>query len=90
MQAQYGWRSCHYLPSLVCIAMGFAVLFLMKSPKELNTEVPGKESNLTAHKEAKVLSLRELWAIPMVPEVCGFVMCILVIKTRIEISVIIY
>lgn len=80
MQKEYGWRSCHYLPSFVCILMGFVVLFILKSPKELNTEVPGKESNLTANKETKALSLKELWAIPMVPEVSIAVFCLKTVR----------
>ena len=44
--------------------MGVLVLYFLKSPKELNVEVPGKESNVTSGKETKSLTTAELWAIP--------------------------
>lgn len=44
--------------------MGGLVLFMFRSPKELNTQVPGKESNSSAQKEQKALTLKEICNIP--------------------------
>lgn len=45
--------------------MGGLVLWFLKSPKELNCEVPGKESNIVTSKtEQKTLTMAELWRIP--------------------------
>ena len=62
--------------------MGCVVLLLFKQPKDLNVEVPGKESNHVANKEAgaKVYTTRELWKIPMVAEVAITVFCLKVVR----------
>lgn len=44
--------------------MGVVVLVFFKQPKELNVEVPGKESNYAMNKETKTLTAKELWRIP--------------------------
>jgi len=80
LQLLYGWRLVHYIPSIICIGMGGLVLLLFKSPKELNTQVPDKESNVSNQKETKPLTSRELWAIPMVPEVSVTVFCLKVVR----------
>lgn len=80
LQENYGWRQAHYIPSLITMVMGGLVLFLFKSPKELNTEIPGKESNLMSSKETKALNMREIWNIPMVPEVAITVFCLKAVR----------
>ncbi len=64
LQETYGWRQAHYIPSIVCVLMGALILYFFQSPKELNCEVPGKESNIVSNKEQNAMSMQELWKIP--------------------------
>lgn len=81
LQTAYGWRQTHYIPAFICFIMGGLVLWFLKSPKELNCEVPGKESNIVTSKtEQKTLTMAELWRIPMVPEVAITVFCLKTVR----------
>lgn len=80
LQTTLGWRQVHYIPSIFVIMMGVLVLMVLKSPKELNVEVPGKESNAVKGKEEKTLTTAELWAIPMVPEITVTVFCLKAVR----------
>lgn len=80
LQQNYGWRKVHFLPSLFCMIMGSIIVLLFKQPKELNVEVPGKESNSVTPKEQKEMNMRDLWKIPMVAEVAITVFCLKVVR----------
>ncbi|XP_037079274.1 putative glycerol-3-phosphate transporter 3 [Pollicipes pollicipes] len=71
LQAAFGWRVIHVLPSLLCMCFGLLVLLALRSPEELGVTVPGKQtaSTVKAAAPADALTWRDVWRIPVVPEV---------------------
>jgi len=72
LQAGYGWRVVHVLPSLLCMCFGVLVMLVLRSPEELGVTVHGKESitsnPVSADPMVQQLTWRDVWTIPVVPE----------------------
>ena len=54
------------------------MLTFYRQPSDLNIEILGKEA--VSHKEAKPMTMKELWSIPMVPETAITVFCLKTVR----------
>ena len=63
------------IPSLVVFAIGLVVFFMLRSPSELNIEIPGK-SQVTEANSSESLGILEVCRLKKVPELLVAVICV--------------
>ncbi|BFZ08995.1 hypothetical protein BsWGS_12034 [Bradybaena similaris] len=87
IQANYGWRSVYFYPSLIVFVLGFLVLILFKQPEEVGVDVPGRGANKASEAQSSSSgaplekpSMKDLWFLPTIPEISTAVFCLKVVR----------
>uniref|UniRef100_T1JHQ2 Major facilitator superfamily (MFS) profile domain-containing protein n=1 Tax=Strigamia maritima TaxID=126957 RepID=T1JHQ2_STRMM len=79
LQSDFGWRHVFFVPSLIVIGLGVVTFFVLNTPSELNTVVPGKDIP-SPIKNGNQPTLWSLWKIPMVFEIALAMFCLKLVR----------
>ncbi|XP_072025555.1 glucose-6-phosphate exchanger SLC37A2-like [Amphiura filiformis] len=83
LQAQYGWQSAFLYPSMIVGFVGCLVLSSLPSPPTNHQILPHNKDEDKQDKEAvqsDSLTWKQLWAIPMLKEVCMSTFCVKIVR----------
>ncbi|XP_076447736.1 uncharacterized protein LOC143284689 isoform X2 [Babylonia areolata] len=79
LEVNYGWRSTHFFPALFVFGMGAIVLMFYQSSDESGPNTNGKKS-VKSGQTGEVVTMWELWKIPMVMESALGMFCLKVVR----------
>ncbi|KAL8612511.1 hypothetical protein ACOMHN_053765 [Nucella lapillus] len=81
LEVNYGWRATHFWPSIFVIVVGCIIFMFFQSADEAGKSISSKESNAaTSGPSGQVVTMCELWKMPMVIESALGMFCVKVVR----------